>query len=351
METKIWEVDKSVDNLPTFPQIMEAARWLQKNEVVAFPTETVYGLGANAKSDEAVTKIFEAKGRPSDNPLIIHISDQREVEQYVEEIPEVATKLMHSFWPGPLTIILRKKEGILSDRATAGLSTVAMRMPDHPIALALIRASGLPLAAPSANISGKPSPTKFQHVLNDMNGKIAGIIDGGNTGVGVESTVIDCTGSTPMILRPGGITKEEIEKVIGTVSTDPALHSKDERPKSPGMKYTHYAPKAPVILVDGSISFMQQMIDRYHSEGKKVGVLTTEEHSDLFHADVLITCGKRTDLSTVANHLYESLRAFDDTEVDIILSETFPTRGIGEAIMNRLKKSAGYHILKESQAD
>ncbi|WAA09652.1 L-threonylcarbamoyladenylate synthase [Fervidibacillus albus] len=350
MDTKIWKVDKNVDNLLTYPQIIEAARWLQKNALVAFPTETVYGLGANAKSDEAVKKIFEAKGRPSDNPLIIHISDQEEVAQYVEEIPEVASKLMDRFWPGPLTIILRKRKGILSDRATTSLPTVALRMPDHPIALAVIRASGLPIAAPSANLSGKPSPTKFTHVYNDMNGKIAGIIDGGDTGVGLESTVIDCTNPTPVILRPGGITKEEIEGVIGEVLMDPALQSNDEKPKSPGMKYTHYAPKAPVLLVDGSDLFIQQTIDRYIAEGKKVGVLTTEEKKNRWKADIVLGCGKRCDLSTVANRLYDSLRAFDETNVEIILSETFPNRGIGRAIMNRLMKAAGHRILKQSRS-
>lgn len=351
METKVWKVDKNVDNLLTYPQIKDAAYWLRKNELVAFPTETVYGLGANAKSDEAVKKIYEAKGRPGDNPLIIHISDKGEVKELAEEIPDAAHALMDRFWPGPLTIILRKKEGVLSTFATAGLPTVALRMPDHPVALALIKASGLPIAAPSANLSGKPSPTKFIHVWNDLNGKIAGIIDGGDTGVGVESTVIDCTEAVPVILRPGGITREQIEGVIGSVSLDPALLSMEGKPKSPGMKYTHYAPKAPVILVDGSPSFMQQIIDRHRSKGKRVGVLTTDEHMAHLSADVSISCGSRSDLSTVAHHLYHALRAFDEKQVDVILGETFPKEGIGTAIMNRLVKAAGNRMIREGDPE
>lgn len=226
--------------------------------MVAFPTETVYGLGANALSDEAVNKIYEAKGRPSDNPLIVHISKMEDVDKYVEEIPEQAKKLMNAFWPGPLTVILKVKQGILSNKVTAGLPTVGIRMPNHPVALALIEASGLPIAAPSANLSGKPSPTKFQHVYKDLNGKISGIVDGGETGVGVESTVIDCTEPIPVILRPGGTTREEIEGIIGSVGMDRQVKEEVEKPKSPGMKYTHYAPAAPMYLVDGSSAFYKK---------------------------------------------------------------------------------------------
>ena len=222
MHTNMWIVDNVVERKKYYPQLQEAAKLLRENEAVDFPTETVYGLGANAMDDEAIAKIFEAKGRPSDNPLIVHIGTKSQLDGIVKEIPPVAEKLMAHFWPGPLTIILPRKEGI-SEKVTAGLNTVGVRMPDHPIALALIEEANVPVAAPSANRSGRPSPTLASHVYEDLNGKIAGIVDGGATGVGVESTVIDCTSTVPTILRPGGITKEQLEAVIGTVSLDPAL--------------------------------------------------------------------------------------------------------------------------------
>lgn len=347
METKIWKVDKSVGNLRGYPQIREAAEMLKKDEVVAFPTETVYGLGANAKSDRAVKKIFEAKGRPSDNPLIIHVSKPQDVELYAEEVPEKAKILMEIFWPGPLTIILKKKEGVLSNLATANLSTVGLRMPNNTIALALIEQSGLPIAAPSANLSGKPSPTIFEHVYADMAGKIAGIVDGGETGVGVESTVLDCTEDIPIILRPGGVTKEELEKAIGEVKNDPALIKETGKPKSPGMKYTHYAPKAPLYIVRGSQAFLQQLVDKFQREGHRVGVLTTDEAKDDYRAEVVLSCGTRANLESVAHHLYDTLRTFDKTDVDLILSEAFPITGIGSAIMNRLMKAAGHKVIEE----
>ncbi|WP_062351526.1 L-threonylcarbamoyladenylate synthase [Bacillus kwashiorkori] len=347
MNTKVWVVDKSVNKSHIYPQVKEAAEVLKQNELVAFPTETVYGLGANSTSDEAVKKIYEAKGRPSDNPLIIHISDIAEVEKFVTHIPETAKKLMETFWPGPLTIVLTKKSGVLSKVATANLSTVAIRMPEHPIALALIEASGLPIAAPSANISGKPSPTKFSHVEHDLTGKIAGIINGGDTGVGVESTVIDCTSEIPTILRPGGISKEAIEAIIGAVDVDQAVKQAVINPKSPGMKYKHYAPSATMYLVNGSKNYIQHLISQYQSEGKKVGVLTTEENASFYHADIINVCGKRSDLSTVAQRLYDTLRLFDQQHVDIILSEVFPPQGIGSAIMNRLMKAANHQIMTE----
>lgn len=348
MKTKIWKVDKYGDNLYTYPQIKEAAKLLKQNEVVAFPTETVYGLGGNALSDEAIEKIFKAKGRPSDNPLIVHISDQQDVQKFVETIPEKAKLLMESFWPGPLTIILQAKPGIISEKTTAGLSTVGIRMPDHPVALSLIKAAGLPIAAPSANLSGKPSPTNFIHTFQDMNGKIAGIVDGGETGVGVESTVIDCTDNIPIILRPGGVTKEEIETVIGPVKIDSQIKEEVENPRSPGMKYKHYAPNVPMVLVDGSPEFLQKIIDEKRQEGKKVGVLTTEERKNVYDADKVLVCGNRNDLSTVAQSLFRTLRSFNQENVDYIVSETFPTEGIGIAIMNRLIKAAGHNVIYEN---
>lgn len=345
MQTQMWTVDKNVDNLKTYPQIIEAAQKLKQNEVVAFPTETVYGLGGNAKSDEAVLKIFEAKGRPGDNPLIIHIAKREQIHSFVKEIPNQAVALMDAFWPGPLTIILEKKDGVLSENATAGLSTVAVRMPDHPVALALIEASGLPLAAPSANLSGKPSPTTADHVADDLTGRIAGIVDGGATGVGLESTVVDCTGEIPAILRPGGVTKEQLEEVVGEVAVDPALKDTDQAPKSPGMKYRHYAPNAPFYLVDGTREEIQQLVNEKRGEGLKVGVMTTKDNKEFYDADIVIACGERAKLETVAEALYDTLRAFNQEDLDIIFGEIFPEHGVGQAIMNRLSKASGLPII------
>jgi L-threonylcarbamoyladenylate synthase len=347
VKTNVWIVDNVVDKQSIYPQIKEAAQLLKSGEVVAFPTETVYGLGANAKDTKAVEKIFAAKGRPSDNPLIVHIAHLQQLEEIVSNIPDVAHTLMKRFWPGPLTLILPKKQGVISDRVTAGLSTVAVRMPAHPVALALIEESGLPLAAPSANISGRPSPTTAAHVFADLNGRIAGIVDGGETGIGVESTVLDCTSKMPTILRPGGVTKEALEQVIGNVAIDSALADERQTPKSPGMKYTHYAPKSPMTIVQGSPVFLQTLVNKQRALGKKVGVLTTEENRPFYDADVVLACGSRHDLHTVASHLYDTLRKFDETDVDFIYSESFPTEGIGAAIMNRLKKAAGHQVINE----
>lgn len=347
METTRWTVDKNVDNLKTYPQIREAAYKLQQNEVVGFPTETVYGLGGNARSDEAVLKIFAAKGRPGDNPLIIHISEAAQLNAFVKSIPESAQILMDAFWPGPLTLILEKKPGVLSEKATAGLSTVAVRMPDHPVALALIEASGLPLAAPSANLSGRPSPTTAAHVADDLTGRIAGIVDGGPTGVGLESTVVDCTGKTPVILRPGGVTREQLAAVVGIVEVDPALADSSQAPKSPGMKYRHYAPDAPFYLVNGSSEHIQQLVNEKRAQGLKVGVMTTSEAADGYQADVILACGNRSKLESVAEALYDTLRAFNNEQLDVIYSEIFPESGVGQAIMNRLTKASGLPIIEK----
>jgi L-threonylcarbamoyladenylate synthase len=347
VETRFWTVDKNVDKLQSYPQIIQAAKMLTENEVVAFPTETVYGLGANAKSDQAARKIYEAKGRPGDNPLIVHISSRDQLDDIVKSVPPVAEKLMESFWPGPLTIIFEKKQDVLSEIVTAGLDTVAVRMPDHPVALNLIEASRLPIAAPSANTSGRPSPTTAEHVADDLEGKIAGIVDGGPTGVGVESTVLDCTEEVPVILRPGGVTHEQLEAVIGLVRHDASLKDKQAAPKAPGMKYTHYAPKSPFILVDGEPSFIQKIIDEKKAEGLKVGVFAAEEHKDMFQADHVLAPGGYRDLPAVATGLYDCLRKFDQLDVDIIYGEVFPATGIGEAIMNRLMKAAGNHVVRK----
>ncbi|NRD77196.1 threonylcarbamoyl-AMP synthase [Bacillus sp. BRMEA1] len=347
MNTIVLKVDKYVDKLESNPQVVDAAILLRENEVVALPTETVYGLGGNAESDEAVGKIFAAKGRPGDNPLIIHIAETEQLKDFVEEIPEKAQVLMGKFWPGPLTIIFKLKQGILSEKATAGLATVGVRMPDHPVALALLKTCGLPIAAPSANSSGKPSPTKAEHVIDDLNGKIAGVVDSGSTGVGVESTVLDCTEEIPIILRPGGVTKEQLEKVIGEVRLDQALSDETAKPKAPGMKYRHYAPNADMYLVSGTREFLQRLVKEKRDEGLRVGVLTTEEHQADYEADVVLVCGKRAELESVATALYDTLRRFNQMNVDVIFSEVFPSSGVGQAIMNRLLKAAGNKIIVE----
>ncbi|RKL67993.1 threonylcarbamoyl-AMP synthase [Salipaludibacillus neizhouensis] len=345
-QTKQWIVDGNVDNYPNDTQIQEVAEYIKNNQVVAFPTETVYGLGGNARSDQAIDKIFQAKGRPSDNPLIVHISSKSQLAEYVENITDNAKQLIEAFWPGPLTIVL-PHNGKLSPKVTAGLSTVAVRMPDHPVALAIIEAAGLPIAAPSANRSGRPSPTTAAHVTQDLDGKIAGVVDGGATGVGVESTVVDCTTEKVMILRPGGITKEALEQVVGEVLQDPALTEEEEAPKSPGMKYTHYAPSAPLILVDGDINFLRKNVLASKQEGKRVGTLLTQEHQGLSEADKEVIIGSKEYLPEVARALYEALRGFEANEVDIIYSEVFPETDLGSAIMNRLRKAAGGKILQQ----
>ncbi|WNF37273.1 L-threonylcarbamoyladenylate synthase [Bacillaceae bacterium IKA-2] len=347
MNTKIWTVAKINDINAIYPQIKEAALLIANNQVVAFPTETVYGLGANAYSEEAVAKIFIAKGRPSDNPLIVHIAEKRQLKQLVKEVPAHASKLIEAFWPGPLTLVLEKGVGI-AEKVTAGLATVAVRMPDHPVALALIKAAQVPVAAPSANVSGKPSPTLADHVYEDLFGKISGIVDSGATGVGVESTVVDCTAEVPIILRPGGITREQIEEVVGVVTVDPALEENDQVPKSPGLKYKHYAPVARLILVNGSHQFLQQQVARAKQQGKKVGVLTTFEGLGDYQADLVLPCGTNSKISTTAHHLYGVLRKFDQFDLDVIYSEVFPEAGVGKAIMNRLIKAANGDVISES---
>ncbi|WP_404405391.1 L-threonylcarbamoyladenylate synthase [Jeotgalibacillus malaysiensis] len=350
METIRWTVDINVEKSEGYPQISEAADYLRHGHVVAFPTETVYGLGADATSDTAVQGIFDAKGRPSDNPLIVHISNPESLDELVSSISNDATQLIQTFWPGPLTIIFNKKNGVFSDLVTAGLDTIGIRMPSHPVALELITRSGKPLAAPSANTSGKPSPTSAAHVARDLTGRIKGIVDGGETGVGLESTVIDCTVTPPMILRPGGVSAEEIEACIGQVLVDPSLKKEQSVPRSPGMKYTHYAPTAPLYLIKGEAEWIQQTINRFKGEGKKVGLLASEELAAQLTADIVEVCGRRKDPATIARGLYHAIRSFNDTDADIILAEAFDEKGIGAAIMNRLEKAAGHKWIKESSS-
>lgn len=339
--TKRWTVVDKQE--PEAEVIKEAAALLMKKEVVAFPTETVYGLGADATSYQAVEKIFKAKGRPADNPLIVHLADKQMISQYASEITKPAQRLIDALMPGPLTIILPSK-GIIAENVTAGLSTLAIRIPDHPLALALLNACRLPLAAPSANLSGKPSPTRADHVFEDLNGKIAGILDGGNTGVGVESTVIDCSGEIPVILRPGGTTREEIESVVGNVMVDPSLANAESQPKSPGMKYKHYAPAAPLWLIEGDADFFQSQIDARNREGDKIGIMASEETAGQLNAKNILSLGTKARPEEAAVRLYDTLRAFKQSDVDVILCEVFSTEGVGEAVMNRLQKAAAKKI-------
>ncbi|WP_059104145.1 L-threonylcarbamoyladenylate synthase [Shouchella shacheensis] len=338
--TKIWTVDKNIEREECSTSIEEAALWIKGGELVAFPTETVYGLGANALSQEAVAKIFLAKGRPSDNPLIVHISRLEQLEGLVIDVSEDARKLMDAFWPGALTLILSASDQVATN-VTAGLSTVAVRMPSHPVALTLLDACGVPVAAPSANLSGKPSPTTATHVQRDLDKRIAGIVDGGPTGIGVESTVLDLSLPEPVLYRPGGVTREEIEAIVGPISVDPALTDTDSSPRSPGMKYTHYAPKGTLTLVRETKK-IRELVEADRRSGLRVGVLATRGERAVYEADVVVY-GK--DSRHVAHSLYDSLRRFDDAEVDVIYAETLPEEGIGMAVMNRLRKAAGGRIL------
>ncbi|EAE7094440.1 threonylcarbamoyl-AMP synthase [Listeria monocytogenes] len=345
MQTIHWKITKQQSNQAIY---QEAAELLQNGECVAFPTETVYGLGADATNQAAIQKIYAAKGRPSDNPLIVHIARPDQMNSFVSSYPPKAIQLMEKFWPGPLTVILPLKKDSLAANVSAGLSTVGVRMPEHPVSLALINAANVPVAAPSANRSGKPSPTTADHVIEDLDGKIAGIIDGGPTGVGLESTVIDCSSEMPIILRPGGITKEQIEQVIGPVDISTNNTNETEKPKAPGMKYTHYAPKAPVYLIEGSTPFWQKEINKVEATNKKLGILATKELIDQLDTSAAVeTTGSIKAMDEIATSLYKGLRAFDHADVDIIFAEVYPETELGAAIMNRLEKAAGNRRITE----
>ncbi len=338
--------------LVTMDALQAAAGIIRDGGLVAFPTETVYGLGADAMNAEAAAKIYEAKGRPSDNPLIVHIADKEQVDLLAENVPEAAERIMEAFWPGPLTIILNKKKEV-PHGTTGGLNTVAIRMPSHPVAQALIRESGCMIAAPSANTSGRPSPTTAAHVMEDMQGRIPMILDGGAVGIGIESTILDLTGEIPMILRPGYITKEMLEKVAGAVDIDPAVAGKQMPEnvvaKAPGMKYRHYAPKGSLVLVEGPEDKVIEKINALTEEktrlGYKVGVLGTDETLEKYRAGWRRSIGSRECPDSVAAHLYGLLRECDEQELDYIYSESFFADGLGNAIMNRMLKAAGYHLI------
>jgi len=350
MNTKVIQIVE--DNIQE-ELLEEAAKILREGGLVAIPTETVYGLGANALDEKAAMKIYEAKGRPSDNPLIIHISEVKDIEVLAQDIPKTAYQLAETFWPGPLTIILKKKDCV-PYQTTGGLSTVAIRLPANQIARKLIARSGVYIAAPSANLSGKPSPTTAQHVINDLSGKIDMIIDGGSATLGLESTIIDLSGKTPMILRPGCITKVMLENVIGVVEYDPVILQKvpdlNLVPKAPGMKYRHYAPEGKLTIFEGDIDKVVEAINQKAKEkqacGNSVGVIATEETKALYQYGSIITIGSRKDEASIAAGLYGILREFDELHTEYIYSESFADNPLGQAIMNRLLKAAGYRVVK-----
>ncbi|MCD2493174.1 threonylcarbamoyl-AMP synthase [Lacrimispora sp. NSJ-141] len=349
MITKVVKIDES--NISR-EAVQEAGRILAGGGLVAFPTETVYGLGANGMDARAAAKIYEAKGRPSDNPLILHIARMEELEPLAAEIPEEARALASAFWPGPMTMILKKTAAVPYE-TTGGLETVAVRMPSHPVANGIISAAGVPIAAPSANKSGRPSPTKASHVIEDMDGKIDMIVDGGEVGIGLESTIIDVSEGIPTVLRPGYITMDMIRRITGRAELDKASMGQmapGVHPKAPGMKYRHYAPKAELTIFRGrpetSAAAISAALKKAASEGKKAGVICTEESIGFYEAPVKKCVGSRRDPETIAHNLYDVLRAFDEERVDCIFSESFEDNSLSGAIMNRLIKASGHRIVE-----
>ncbi|MFC3789353.1 L-threonylcarbamoyladenylate synthase [Paenibacillus sp. GCM10012307] len=352
MNTRVWHLQQ--DEESNRQDIEEAAACLKEGKTVAFPTETVYGLGADARNTDAVAKIFTAKGRPSDNPLIVHIASTTQLLQLVKPWGELADRLMKRFWPGALTIVLPVKEGAVSALVTAGLDTLGVRMPQHRTALRLIESSGCPVAAPSANRSGRPSPTLAAHVAEDLSGSIDGLVDDGPAGVGLESTVIEIveglSGEAIRILRPGGVTREELQK-LGHIleESDPAGSIGPEAaPRSPGMKYRHYAPRGSVRVVDGEPKHVQAHIRRELAaasiRGERTGVLAFEEHAGRYEADLVLSCGSLSDIRSAAHGLYAALREFDTQGIELIWAEACRAEGIGAAYMNRLIKAASNQL-------
>ena len=348
MNTIIQKVEKEH---PDETVLKQAGEILKSGGLVAFPTETVYGLGGDGLNARSSEKIYAAKGRPSDNPLIIHISDMESLDRIVSYVPEKARKLAEKYWPGPLTMIFQKSEEVPLE-TTGGLDSVAVRMPSHETARMLIRYGGGYVAAPSANTSGRPSPTKASHVIEDLNGKVEMILDGGEVGIGLESTIVDFTEEIPVILRPGYINQEMLEEVLGQVRMDKGLLITDTgiRPKAPGMKYRHYAPKAQLTIIEGNTEAVVQEINRRCQDGEaaglRAGVIGTDETVSAYHAQVVKSIGTRQDEESIARHLFGILREFDEEKVDMIFSESFETPRMGQAIMNRLLKVAGHHIIK-----
>lgn len=349
METQIQKI-----NPDDFEEthLQQACRILQQGGLVAFPTETVYGLGGDALRPEAATKIYAAKGRPSDNPLIVHIADIGALEDIAEEVSATARRLAQSFWPGPLTMIFPKK-GKVPEATTGGLATVAVRMPEHPVAAALIRQSGVYIAAPSANASGRPSPTKAEHVWEDLGGRIDMILDGGMVGIGLESTIVDMSTQTPVILRPGAITKEMLEEAAGCAFIDSAIDLEEGREpavaKAPGMKYRHYAPRGEMVIVEGETGLVVEKINTLVREkqalGCRVGVIAAEETKQLYQCDLVRSVGSYQIEGSIAAGLYNILREMDHLEAEFIFAESFKQDGLGSAIMNRMCKAAAYRVI------
>ena len=352
MKTKIVQIEEDRAEEDTAQALLkEAGAVLKEGGLVAFPTETVYGLGGDALNKESSRKIYAAKGRPSDNPLIVHICKWEDIYPIAAEVSEEAKKIAQAFWPGPLTMILPKSE-LVPYETTGGLDTVAVRMPSHKVAQKLIEYAGGYVAAPSANTSGKPSPTQAKYVAEDMNGRIEMIIDGGEVGIGLESTIIDLTVTPPQILRPGFITQEMLSEVLGEVETDVTILSGDsgQAPKAPGMKYRHYAPKGDLTIVTGPqekvVEYINSEAAKAILEGEKTGVIGTQEMLDKYHAQVVKSVGSRDDELSIGRRLYTILREFDDENVTRIYSESFETEGFGQAIMNRLLKAAGHKVVR-----
>ena len=348
MKTKISMIKNASEDEK---EIQEAAEIIKNGGTVVFPTETVYGLGADGLNSEAVKKIFEAKGRPQDNPLIIHVSS-KDLNLYAEEVPQIANKLVEKFWPGPLTIILKKKD-IVPNETSASLDSIGIRMPNNEIALKLIELSETTIAAPSANISGRPSPTDLQRCVEDLDGKVDCILGGEQSDIGVESTIVDCTVNPPLVLRPGGVTLEMLREIDPNINIDPAIMKKPEpnlKPKAPGMKYRHYAPKAKVTIVSGNkkntIEKIKEMVHYNIEKNKKVCILTVDENEKEYSEGIKISLGSLNDLSTVARNLFETLRKCDDIGADVVFAESFEQKGVGIAIMNRLNKAAGFDIVE-----
>lgn len=335
--------------------IKEASEILRNGGLVAFPTETVYGLGGDATDKEASKKIYAAKGRPSDNPLIVHIAKFSQLEDISKDLPDNAKKLADAFWPGPLTMVVNKNE-VIPYETTGGLDTVAVRMPNNPVALALIEESGCMIAAPSANTSGRPSPTKASHVYEDLSGKIEAILDGGSVDIGLESTIVDLTEDVVTILRPGYINMDMLREVVGEVRMDPGIVYNDKgttsgaRPKAPGMRYKHYAPKGDLTIISGEedivVATINQMTKEALDKGQRVGIIATSESADRYKDGQVLIIGDRADEGSIAHNLYDILRQFDEIGVDVIYSESFATPKMGQAIMNRLLKAAGQKTIE-----
>ena len=350
MKTLVLKVDPQ---RPDKKKIDIAANLIRKGGIVAFPTETVYGLGADALNAKAVAAVFKAKKRPFDNPPIVHVSDLKDVYRLATDVPPRARRLMTEFWPGPLTLIFRHSK-IVPDVTVAGLDTIAIRMPKHNVALALIEESDCPISAPSANLSGKPSPTTVEHVLEDLDGRIDAILDAGPTSIGVESTVLDLTVDPPQVLRPGGTPFEALKAIIEKVELNPVVTAKRVLPfgktRSPGIKHKHYAPDADVVVVEGELTAVikkvNELTDSYRRRGSRVGVLCTNETAEYYSADVVKSLGSRDDLAAIAHNLFRLLREFNTERVDVIIAEGLPLEGLGLAIVNRLRKAAGYKIVK-----